>query len=114
MAEMTTTGTWLVDERKQAAFLEAWVAFAGWASSVDGAGTLRLGRAGRDPGQFVSFGAWQSAELAHAWKAHPEFQERIASVLQHVDQFLPTELEVVATASDGRAALSPLSVARTS
>jgi len=45
MAEMTTTGTWLVDERKQTAFLEAWVAFAGWASSMDGAGTLRLGRA---------------------------------------------------------------------
>jgi hypothetical protein len=30
-----------------------------------------------------------------AWKSSPEFRERMAQVLRHVDAFEPTELEVV-------------------
>jgi heme-degrading monooxygenase HmoA len=101
MAEMITNGVWVVEQPSQDAFMEAWSAFAAWASSMDGAGTLRLGRDGRDPKRFVSFGPWDSAEQVHAWKADPEFRERMAQVLQYTDQFTPTELEVVAGATNG-------------
>jgi heme-degrading monooxygenase HmoA len=105
-AEMMTTGTWIVEGVKQPAFLEAWAAFAAWASSMDGAGTLRLGRDSRDPDRFVSYGPWDSGAQAHAWKANAEFRERMAHVMQHVDEFYATELEVVGSATDGRQALS--------
>jgi len=101
MSEMITTGTWFVAEARQAGFLNAWSAFAGWASSMDGAGTLRLGRDGRDSNHFVSFGPWDSADQVHAWKSSPEFRERMAQVLQYVDEFSPTELDVVASATAG-------------
>ncbi len=101
MAEMMTTGTWVVDEGKQAAFLAAWAGFAEWASTMDGAGRLLLGRDTGDPNRFVSFGAWASPELVHSWKADPDFRERMAQVLQYVDDFRPSELDVVASADRG-------------
>ena len=106
MAEMITTGTWIVNESRQEAFVDAWAAFAGWASSMEGAGELRLGRDGDDPNRFVSFGAWTSSEHVHAWKANPDFRELMARVLQHVDEFHPIELDVVASANDGHSAVS--------
>lgn len=103
MTEMVTTGTWIVAEAKHAAFVDAWSAFASWASSMEGAGTLRLGRDGNDRDRFVSFAPWDSADRVHAWKSSPEFRERMAQVLQHVDEFAPTELVVVAAAARGTA-----------
>jgi hypothetical protein len=32
----------------------------------------------------------------HVWKADPEFGERIAAVREHVAEFTPSELELVA------------------
>jgi heme-degrading monooxygenase HmoA len=103
---MMTTGIWIVDDAKQPAFLDAWMTFAAWASSMEGAGTLRLGRDSRDPNRFVSYGPWDSADQAHAWKANAEFRDRMARVLQHVEEFHPSELDVMATATDGSHALS--------
>ena len=102
MTEMITTGTWIVDEAKHDAFVDAWSAFAAWASSMDGAGTLRLGRDASDPNRFVSFAPWSSVDQVHAWKSSPEFRERMARVLQYVDEFAPIELDVVAAAAGGR------------
>jgi heme-degrading monooxygenase HmoA len=44
----------------------------------------------------VSFAPWSDADAAHAWKRSPEFRQRIAQVLQYVEDFQPTELSVVA------------------
>ena len=107
MTETITTGTWIVEESKAAAFIDAWADFAAWASSVPGAGTLRLSRDGADPRRYVSFGPWESLEAVHAWKAMPEQRERMAKVLQHVDDFHPSELELVASATDGSATRQP-------
>lgn len=112
MTEMITTGTWIVDEAKHDAFVEAWSAFAAWASSMEGAGTLRLGRDGPGSNRFVSFGPWASAEQVHAWKSSPEFRERMARVLQHVDEFVPIELDVVAAAAAGTITVPPATPAR--
>jgi len=104
MSEVYTTGSWTPNPGSEDAFVEAWKTFAGWASGMPGAGTLRLVRDLHEPGRFVSFGAWESIDQVKAWKGSPEFKERMAQVLQHVDNFHPTELELVATAEDGSAA----------
>jgi heme-degrading monooxygenase HmoA len=98
MAELVTTGTWQVPPAREAAFIEAWTQFAEWASAMPGSTTLRLGRDLGQPGRFVSFAAWQDAATVWAWKHAPDFRERLAQVVQHVEAFHPTELDVVATA----------------
>lgn len=104
MSELVTTGTWIVDIAKEAAFVEAWTAFAEWASSMPGAGELRLGRDSGDRRRFVSYGAWNTEQAVRAWKSVPEFRERIAQVVQHVDEFHPSELDVVVIAGSGSTA----------
>ena len=106
MAELVTTGMWRVDPTKEAAFVEAWAAFAEWASSMPGAGTLRLGRDVGDPLRFVSYAAWDDTDAVRAWKSAPEFRERLAQVLQHVGDFQPAELDVLATGADGSSAVT--------
>lgn len=98
MGEIYTTGYWTPRAGEEDAFVEAWLEFARWASQMPGAGTLRLARHEGDPTRFVSFGRWDSLESAHAWKASPEFGERMSRVQRHVEQFVPAELSVVATA----------------
>jgi alkyl hydroperoxide reductase subunit AhpC len=100
MTELVTTGTWLVNADKQDDFIRAWTEFTGWAATLPGASTLRLGRDAGDPRRFVSFGVWAGADAAHEWKSSPEFREGLAQVLQYVDEFHPAELEVLATAGD--------------
>lgn len=97
MSTIYTSGTWRTRAGQEDDFVEAWSAFAEWANTMPGCGTLRLVRDLRD-GHFVSFGDWESEEAAHAWKSQPDFKERIARVLVHVDGFEPSELALVATA----------------
>lgn len=106
MAETVTSGTWIVDPDKETAFVEAWAEFAGWSSSMPGAGTLRLGRDAADSRRFVSHAAWESVEAVRAWQGSPEFEEMLARVLQHVDDFHKAELDVVATGAGGSSAVS--------
>jgi heme-degrading monooxygenase HmoA len=106
MAELVTTGTWQVPPAREAAFVEAWTLFAGWASSMRGSTTLRLGRDLGEPGRFVSFAVWQDADAVRAWKRAPGFRERLAQVVQHVEGFHPAELDVVATATQGSRGLA--------
>jgi heme-degrading monooxygenase HmoA len=101
VAELVTTGIWTVSPTKEAAFIEAWTAFAAWASAMPGAGALRLGRDTGNVLRFVSYGAWDNVDAVRAWKSAPEFRDRIAQVLQYVDDFHPSELEVVAACADG-------------
>jgi quinol monooxygenase YgiN len=104
MTELVTSGTWVVDDAKTEAFMDAWATFAEWSSSQAGAGTLRLGRDGAVPGRYVSFAAWDSAEHVRAWKSNPDMPERLAKVLQYVDDFHSSELDVVVAAGPGSAA----------
>ena len=106
MAELVTTGIWKVSPTKEVAFIEAWTAFAEWASSMPGAGDLRLGRDTGEMLRFVSYGAWDNVDAVRAWKSAPEFRERIARVLQYVDDFHPSELDVIATYADGSRAVA--------
>jgi heme-degrading monooxygenase HmoA len=104
MGEIYTTGRWRVSAGNEQKFVEAWAEFAAWASETSGAGELRLARDRREEELFVSFGAWASADAVRGWKSAPEFRERLAHVLEHVDEFEPSELAVVATAKAATAA----------
>jgi heme-degrading monooxygenase HmoA len=101
MGEVYTTGWWKPKDGEEQAFVAAWLEVARWASEMPGAGTLRLARDNRGTGHYLSMGRWESIEQVHAWKGSPEFQERLSRVQQHVEQFSPSELEVVATIADG-------------
>lgn len=100
-----TTGTWTLNPGREDLFVQAWSEFAAWASSIPGAGRLRLVRDLHQPEQFTSFGEWQTIEAVRAWKSSPEFRERMAQVLQHVGNFHPSELELVAQADEGTVAV---------
>lgn len=91
MYEIFTNGRWEVEPENEDAFLEAWSAFAAWASEAPGAGTLRLVRDVRNPGRFVSFGQWDDAEAVSAWKSSEEFKQRIGNVVRQAKEFEPTE-----------------------
>jgi heme-degrading monooxygenase HmoA len=101
MGAVYTTGSWKPSQGREDDFVAAWEEFAGWASGRLGAGRLRLTRDLFEEGRYVSFGEWTSLEEVHAWKASPEFKERMAQVLQHVDEFKPAELEEIALAESG-------------
>jgi heme-degrading monooxygenase HmoA len=104
MSGAYTTAVWIAKPGAEDEFVEAWSIFAAWASSMPGAGALRLTRDLVDRNRFVSFGRWNDLEAAHAWKASPEFRVRMAAVQAHVDSFVPAELEVVRVVSDQRVA----------
>ena len=104
MSEIYTTGVWRPKPGREREFVEAWTTFAGWAATMPGAGTLRLARDAGDPGRFVSLARWQNEDVVRAWKASPQFRERIGRVLQHVDGFEPAELTVMVDAAPAMAA----------
>ena len=62
MSEIYTTGSWTATSGSEEAFVEAWSQFASWASTMTGAGRLRLVRDLREPDRFMSFGSWESIE----------------------------------------------------
>jgi heme-degrading monooxygenase HmoA len=103
MAEAYTTGSWVPNAGEEDAFIAAWSEFAKWASTMPGAGRVRLARDLRDPGRFVSFARWENIEAIRGWKGSDEFKPRMSRVQQHVDKFNPTELEVVAAFENGGA-----------
>ena len=97
-----TTGSWTPFPGQDEAFVAAWEAFARWATTLDGAGDAILARDMRDEARYVSFVGWDDMASVRGWKTHPEFKERMGRVQQFVDEFAPTEIEVVARA-DGEA-----------
>ena len=106
MTQIVTTGSWRPMPGHEADFVNAWSEFAEWASTMPGSTTLRLGRDLSEPARFVSYAAWSDPESVHAWKTSPQFQGAMARVAQHVEDFQATELEIVASASDGFSAVA--------
>lgn len=107
MAEAYTTGSWVPNEGEEGEFITAWSEFAQWASTMPGAGMVRLARDLRDPNRFVSFARWDDIDAIRAWKSSDEFKPRMSRVQRHVDKFNPTELEIVAVFENGEARLAP-------
>jgi heme-degrading monooxygenase HmoA len=101
MTTFFTMGTWIAKPGERDEFLSAWNEFAQWASSMPGAGELRLACDLGDDHRFVSFGDWNAIEPVHEWKGSDEFRPRMGKVQAHVANFTPLELEQVAGWSGG-------------
>jgi heme-degrading monooxygenase HmoA len=97
MGEIFATGTWTPKNGEEAAFIEAWVEFATWASENEGVGTLRLARDAHDSRRFVSFARWSDGDAFRGWKSSAGAQKRMRRVQTHIEEFKPSELEIVAT-----------------
>ena len=97
MTETYSSGTWMVKAGEEGAFVDAWRDFVTWASELPGSGTFRLVRDVEQPNHFMSFAPWESAEAQDAWKALPEFPERIGRVRAHCDDFHPSVFGLVTT-----------------
>jgi heme-degrading monooxygenase HmoA len=95
MAETYTSGIWFVKQDEHDEFVAAWRDFVSWASAWAGSGTFRLVRDVDEPAKYLSFAPWETFEAQEAWKADPEFRERIGRVRQHTDEFTPSVLELV-------------------
>jgi heme-degrading monooxygenase HmoA len=96
MAEVYSSGSWKAKEGEEEQFVAAWSEFARWLSTMPGAGTARLTQDLSEPGRYVSFADWESAEAMHAWKSDPAFREHLGAVQAHVAEFQPNEWELVA------------------
>jgi heme-degrading monooxygenase HmoA len=99
MTETYTSGTWLVKEGEEDAFVQAWTAFVEWASEMPGSGVFRLVRDNDRPRRYMSFAPWESFDAQEAWKELPEFPERIGRVRHHCENFEPSTLELVTVVS---------------
>jgi heme-degrading monooxygenase HmoA len=96
MPETYTSGTWVVKEGEEDAFVAAWTEFVEWASEQPGSGTFRLVRDVENPSHYMSFAPWESFEAQRAWKDTDEFRTRMGRVQQHVAEFTPSVHELVA------------------
>jgi heme-degrading monooxygenase HmoA len=99
MAVAYSSGAWTAKEGEGDAFVEAWTEFARWLSTMPGAGTARLTRDLSEPRRYLSFAPWETVEDMHAWKSNPEFGQRMRVVREHVADFTPSELELIAEVS---------------
>ena len=97
MAEIYSSGTWIVKAGEEDAFVEAWRAFVTWASEFPGSGTFRLARDLENANHFLSFGSWESVEAERAWMDAPEFGEHLSPVRAHCDDFSGSGYELVTT-----------------
>jgi len=96
MGDLYSSGVWTAKDGEGEEFVEAWTAFAGWLSTQPGAGTARLTRDLTQPRRYLSFAPWESPEAMRAWKSDPDFKRRMSAVQEHVEQFAPSEMELVA------------------
>jgi heme-degrading monooxygenase HmoA len=96
MGEVYSSGSWKAKDGQESEFETAWTEFARWMSTMPGAGTARLTKDLDEPGRYMSFAPWESVEQMHAWKSDPAFRENMGRVQAHVDEFRPSEVELVA------------------
>jgi heme-degrading monooxygenase HmoA len=96
MSEVYSSGSWKAKRGEENEFEQAWTEFARWLSTMPGAGTARLTRDMSEPGRYLSFAPWESAEQMQAWKSDPAFPQYMGPVQAHVDEFTPSEWELVA------------------
>lgn len=99
VAELYTSGDWLVKEGREEEFVAAWGDLAAWtAGTFPAAGWARLLRDRDEPRRFLSFGPWRSLEAIASWRDSEGFADRIGRIRELVDDLHPRTLEVAAEA----------------
>jgi len=96
MSQAYSSGSCKAKDGEEEEFVKAWTEFAQWLGTMPGAGTAHLTQSMDEPGRYMSFAPWKSADQMHAWKSDPAFKEKMGAVQAHVAEFTPTEWELVA------------------
>src|SRR4051812_27302419 len=90
------SGSWRPNAGQETAFVAAWTEFANWIATVDGVVEMpRLLRDANDPRHYMSYSRWRDAEAMDAWRKNPEFPDRMGRVRAHVEEFIPSDFELV-------------------
>jgi heme-degrading monooxygenase HmoA len=91
------SGNWVVREGHEDEFVARWSEFTGWSlANMLGAERFVLIREREDPRHFVSYGSWRDHDAVTAWRATPEFQERLAACRALCEDFRGTDFTVSA------------------
>lgn len=96
MGQWYTSGDWVVKPGREAAFQQAWEATAEWTrENITGSSWAMLGRDEADPTKYRSLGRWESLEAIAAWRNDEGFRQRNDALMEHVESFGSSTLEVV-------------------
>jgi quinol monooxygenase YgiN len=96
MAEIYTSGSWVVKEGREKEFIDAWRDLAEWTKvEIGGAGNPVLLRDGDNPRRFLSFGPWDDVEAVEAWRTSEGFQLRIGKVRELLEDLEVRTLDPV-------------------
>ena len=90
-----THTTWRVKAGQEDEFVARWTEWVEWSHLQGLREQALLLRDVDDPQLFVSFGPWESVEVARDWRVLPGYQERVARLSEVVDSFEPRTLAVV-------------------
>lgn len=97
METLYTLGEWTAKEGRDEEFAAAWEELARWTEhNVDGASWAKLLRDREDPRRFISFSPWRDDDAVAAWREHPGFQSRVATIRELVNSFVPHTMHVAA------------------
>lgn len=92
-----TSGTWVVKEGNERAFIEAWRDLAEWTGrEMSGTTWVKLLQDDDNPRRFLSVGPWDSAQALEAWRASEGFRDRVGRMRQLLESFEPHTLHAVA------------------
>lgn len=100
MAEIYTSGRWVVRPGEEDQFVAAWKEFVATGAAMPGSGTFRLVRDVERANHFMSFADWESFEAQQAWRDSPDFEQTYERARAHCDEFQSFTYEFVADVSD--------------
>ena len=99
MAVPYTSGEWIALPGHEDEFAAAWRELASWASeTIPGTGRAVLLRDRADPRRFVSFGPWADDAAIEAFRAHPDFRQRVERMPPLLERFAAHTLDLAAEA----------------
>jgi heme-degrading monooxygenase HmoA len=82
------SGNWVVKEGNEDQFLSRWTEFLNWTrGNAQRFQEANLLRDRSDPRHFVSFARWEDDAAQEAWRALPEFPEKLGACRELCDEF---------------------------
>ncbi len=90
-----TSGSWVVREGNEQAFVDQWTAVADWCLQFSpGARSFRLIRDRRDPRHFISFGEWDDFDSVSVARSRPQFLRLFRDCQSMCDEFSGSDYTV--------------------